>query len=222
VQHHQDRQDGVAAAPAREDQVRAAALRLFKEKGYHATSMRDIAAAVGINKGSLYSYIKSKEDLLIPVFEQAQGVLTSQIEHICADASLSPTDRLKRAIHAHVMAVADNLDVLTVYLSEWRQLAAESLALNRDQRARYAFLFHEILREGVASGEFRPMDTRIVMLGMIGMCNYLFRWYRPEGRLSPDEVADALIEMVMQGVVASHESRVTSQVPSGERRHQPG
>jgi AcrR family transcriptional regulator len=203
VQHRQDRRDGVAAAPAREDQVRAAALRLFKEKGYHATSMRDIAAAVGINKGSLYSYIKSKEDLLVPVFEQAQGVLTTQIEQICADASLSPTERLKRAIHAHVTAVADNLDVLTVYLSEWRQLATESLATNRDQRARYAHLFHEILSDGVTSGEFRPMDTRIVMLGMIGMCNYLFRWYRPEGRLTPDQVADALIEMVMQGVAHS-------------------
>ncbi|MBV9322178.1 MAG: TetR family transcriptional regulator [Chloroflexi bacterium] len=192
----------MAAAPAREDQVRAAALRLFREKGYHATSMRDIAAAVGINKGSLYSYIKSKEDLLVPVFEQAQGVLTSQIEQICADASLSATERLQRAIHAHVTAVADNLDVLTVYLSEWRQLATESLATNRDQRARYAFLFHEILRDGIASGEFRPMDTRIVMLGMIGMCNYLFRWYRPDGRLSPDQVADALIDMVMQGVAS--------------------
>ena len=192
----------MAAAPAREDQVRAAALRLFKEKGYHATSMRDIAAAVGINKGSLYSYIKSKEDLLIPVFEQAQGVLTSKIEEICADPGLSPTERLKRAIHAHVTAVADNLDILTVYLSEWRQLATESLAINRDQRARYAVLFHEILQDGVAAGEFRPMDTRIVMLGMIGMCNYLFRWYRPDGRLTPAEVADALIDMVMRGVAA--------------------
>ena len=210
MQHRHDRQDGVAAAPAREDQVRAAALRLFKEKGYHATSMRDIAAAVGINKGSLYSYIKSKEDLLIPVFEQAQGVLLSQIEQISTDASLSPTLRLKRAIHAHVTAVADNLDVLTVYLSEWRQLATESLATNRDQRARYAFLFHEILRDGVASGEFRPMDTRIVMLGMIGMCNYLFRWYRPDGRLTPDQIADDLIEMVMRGVARDQEVRTGS------------
>jgi AcrR family transcriptional regulator len=203
VHDSNDRHNGLAAAPAREDQVRAAALRLFKEKGYHATSMRDIAAAVGINKGSLYSYIKSKEDLLIPVFEQAQGVLTSQIEQICADANLSATERLKRAIHAHVTAVADNLDILTVYLSEWRQLGTESLATNRDQRARYAFLFHEILSEGMASGEFRPMDTRIVMLGMIGMCNYLFRWYRPEGRLTPDQVADELIDMVMQGVAVT-------------------
>jgi AcrR family transcriptional regulator len=202
VHARENRQNGVAAAPAREEQVRAAALRLFKEKGYHATSMRDIAAAVGINKGSLYSYIKSKEDLLVPVFEQAQGVLLTEIEQITADASLSPTERLKRAIHAHVTAVADNLDVLTVYLSEWRQLGTESLATNRDQRARYSRLFREILSDGVAAGEFRPMDTRIVMLGMIGMCNYLFRWYRPAGRLTPDQIADEMIEMVMQGVAA--------------------
>jgi TetR/AcrR family transcriptional regulator, cholesterol catabolism regulator len=201
VQDIQERQDGVAAN-TREDQVRAAALRLFKEKGYHATSMRDIAEAVGINKGSLYSYIRAKEDLLIPVFERAMGVLLAQIEQITADPSLSPTERLQRAIHAHVTAVADNLDVLTVYLSEWRQLATESLAKNRMQRERYAALFHEILNDGMATGEFRSMDTRIAMLGMIGMCNYLFRWYRPEGRLTPDQVADELIEMVMQGVRA--------------------
>lgn len=201
VQDPQARQDGVAtAAIPREDQVRAAALRLFKEKGYHATSMRDIANAVGMNKGSLYSYIRSKEDLLIPVFERAMGVLLSQIEQIMAEPSLNPTERLKRAIHAHVFAVADNLDVLTVYLSEWRQLATESLATNRRQRERYAALFHQILSDGVGAGEFRPMDTRIVMLGMIGMCNYLFRWYRPDGRLTPDQVADELIDMVMRGV----------------------
>jgi len=198
----QERQDGLAT-PAREGQVRAAALRLFKEKGYHATSMRDIAEAVGINKGSLYSYIKSKEDLLVPVFDQAQGMLTSQIEQIAADTAASPTERLKRALHAHVTAVAENLDVLTVYLSEWRQLAAESLATNRDQRERYAAMFHQILRDGIASGEFREMDTRIVMLGMIGMCNYLFRWYRPDGRLAPDQIADELIEMVIRGVQAT-------------------
>ena len=198
-------QDGVIAeirSAPREDRVRAAALRLFKEKGYHATSMRDIANEVGINKGSLYSYIRSKEDLLIPVFEQAMGVLLAQIEQITADRSLRPTERLARAIHAHVIAVADNLDVLTVYLSEWRQLAAESLTTVREHRERYAALFLQILEDGVASGEFRAMDTRIVILGMIGMCNYLFRWYRPDGRLVPDQIADELIEMVIQGVRA--------------------
>jgi len=196
-----DQQNGrVAKDAAREDQVRAAALRLFMAKGYHATSMRDIATEVGINKGSLYSYIRSKEDLLTPLFEHAMGVLLAQLEEISADDSLRPTERLRRAIHAHVTAVAENLEVLTVYLSEWRQLNSESLATVRDQRERYAALFLRVLHDGVSAGEFRTMDTSIVTLGMIGMCNYLYRWYRPDGRLSPDQIADELIDMVMRGV----------------------
>jgi AcrR family transcriptional regulator len=164
--------------------------------------MRDIASEVGINKGSLYSYIRSKEDLLIPVFERSMGLLVTRMEAIEADASLGPTERLRRAIHAHITTVAEHLDELTVYLSEWRQLRTDSLAKNREQRERYAAMFHTILQDGVAAGEFRPMDTRIAMLGMIGMCNYLFRWYRPDGRLPPDQIADELIEMVMRGVSA--------------------
>ena|SRR5258708_406169 len=197
----QDAVRGDTPNAPREDQVRAVALRLFKEKGYHATSMRDIASEVGINKGSLYSYIRTKEDLLIPVFERAMGPLVSRMEAIAGDSSLGPTERLRRAIHAHVTNVAEHLDELTVYLSEWRQLRTESLRNNREQRERYAAQYHSILQAGVDTGEFRPMDTRIVMLGVIGMCNYLFRWYRPDGRLTPDQIADELTEMVMHGVI---------------------
>lgn len=187
----------------REDQVRAVALRLFKEKGYHATSMRDIADEVGINKGSLYSYIRTKEDLLIPVFERAMGALVERMDAIAADPTLSPTERLQRVIHAHITHVAEHLDELTVYLSEWRQLRAASLSKNREQRERYAEQFHAILQDGVSRGEFRPMDTRIVMLGTIGMFNYLFRWYRRDGRMTPDQIADELLDLVMRGVTAA-------------------
>jgi AcrR family transcriptional regulator len=186
----------------REQQVRAAALRLFRDKGYHATSMRDIAAEVGINKGSLYSYIRSKEDLLIPFFERAMGLLLAEIEAISADASLTPTERLKRAIKAHILNVTENLDILTVYLSEWRQLTTDSLGTVRQQRERYAALFLAIVEDGVQKGEFRAIDPRIGALGMIGMCNYLFRWYRPEGRLQPEQIADELTDVLLRGVLA--------------------
>src|SRR5438067_13938840 len=102
----QDAVRGEAPSAPREDQVRAVALRLFKEKGYHATSMRDIASEVGINKGSLYSYIRSKEDLLIPVFERAMGPLVARMEAIAGDTSRAPTERLRRAMHGHVSKVA--------------------------------------------------------------------------------------------------------------------
>ena len=76
----------------------------------------------------------------------------------------------------------------------------ELLKMASGGNAKEAQMYNKKVGDGVQAGEFRPMDTRIVMLGVIGMCNYLFRWYRPEGRLTPDEVADELIDMVMQGV----------------------
>ncbi len=196
-----DEDGAVGEVQPREQQVRAAALRLFRDKGYHATSMRDIAAEVGINKGSLYSYIRSKEDLLIPFFERAMGLLLVEIEAISANQTLTPTERLKRAIKAHILNVTENLDILTVYLSEWRQLTADSLTTVRQQRERYAALFLAIIEDGIKRGEFRALDPRISALGMIGMCNYLFRWYRPDGRLEPEQIADDLTDMLLHGVL---------------------
>src|SRR5881275_170817 len=90
--------------PPRErgEQVYAAALRLFRDKGYHATSMQDIAVAVGLYKGSLYHYIGGKEDLLVQVFERAMATLLEDVERIVADASLGPSAQLRLIVQAHV------------------------------------------------------------------------------------------------------------------------
>src|SRR5438128_12691346 len=104
------RRNGVAAD--RGEEVYSAALRLFREKGYHATSMQDIAAAVGLYKGSLYHYIGGKEELLVRVFERSMGVLLADVERIASDRSLAPSLQLRRVVEAHVAAVASNLDAL--------------------------------------------------------------------------------------------------------------
>src|ERR1041385_3757705 len=110
--------NGLSGGPPREraEEVYAAALRLFREKGYHATSMQDIAAAVGLYKGSLYHYIGGKEELLVKVFERAMGGLVADAERIVRDTRLSASDQLRKVLALHVAAVAGNLDALTVYL----------------------------------------------------------------------------------------------------------
>jgi AcrR family transcriptional regulator len=185
----------------REEQVYRAALRLFREKGYHATSMQDIAEAVGLYKGSLYHYIGGKEELLARTFERAMRALLGEMERIVADTRLAPTEQLRRAIRSHVAAVANNLDALTVYLHEWRALADESLANVRAQRERYAELFAEIIARGVRAGEFHARDARLTALGLLGMCNWLSQWYRPGGRLRPKEIADHFADVVLNGLL---------------------
>jgi AcrR family transcriptional regulator len=199
----------------RGEEVYEAALRLFREKGYHATSMQDIAAVVGLYKGSLYHYIGGKEDLLVQVFERAMGALLDEVEAIASDVALGPTAQLRAIILAHVQAVATNLDALTVYLHEWRALGGESLARVRAQRERYVELVNAVVERGFVLGEFRVQDARVATLGLLGMCNWLCQWYRPGGRLSASEIGERFADLVLDGVRAT---ATTSSGPAPARR----
>ncbi|HEY3058571.1 MAG TPA: TetR/AcrR family transcriptional regulator [Chloroflexota bacterium] len=195
------RRNGLTSAPRdRGEEVYSAALRLFREKGYHATSMQDIAAAVGLYKGSLYHYIDGKEELLARVFERGMGALLADVERIAADPSSGPSTQLRLVVEAHVAAVADNLDALTVFLHEWRALAGDSLSTVRKQRDRYATLVSDIISRGVAAGEFAATDVRIATLGVLGMCNWLCQWYSPSGRLSAREIGARFADLVLDGL----------------------
>jgi AcrR family transcriptional regulator len=195
---------GVAGSPPRErsEEVYTAALRLFREKGYHATSMQDIAAAVGLYKGSLYHYIAGKEDLLVQVFERAMGGLVADAERVLRDTHLRASDQVRRLVGLHVAAVAENLDALTVYLHEYRALRGEAFERVAAQRERYATLVAEVVQRGVNAGEFRVTDVGIATLGVIGMCNWVCQWYHPDGRLAPKEIADRFAELVLAGLSA--------------------
>jgi TetR/AcrR family transcriptional regulator, cholesterol catabolism regulator len=184
----------------RAEQVYAAALRLFREKGYHATSMQDIAAAVGLYKGSLYHYIGGKQDLLVQVFDRAMSTLIADVEGIAADTSLRPSDQVRLIVAAHVEAVSTNLDALTVYLHEWRALAGDALTNVQAQSERYTLLVSEIVGRGVKLGEFDTPDVRIATLGLLGMCNWLCQWYHPGGRLGPAEIAGHFADLVLDGL----------------------
>ncbi len=197
------RRNGVSPPRERSEEVYRAALRLFREKGYHATSMQDIAEAVGLYKGSLYHYIGGKEDLLVQVFERAMGTLLADVERIVADTSLGPSMQLRAIVQAHVTCVSENLDALTVYLHEFRALAGESLANVRAQRDRYAQLVAEIVGRGVRLGEFETADVGIATLGLLGMCNWVCQWYQPEGRLGPAQIGGYFADLVLGGLSVS-------------------
>lgn len=194
--------NGLAGQPPRErgEEVYAAALRLFTQKGYHATSMQDIAAAVGLYKGSLYHYIGSKEELLVQVFERAMGSLLAEVERIASDSALPASDQLRRVIRAHVEAVASNLDALTVYLHDFRGLTGAALETVSAQREHYRALLERVIARGVSEGEFATTDVGIAALGVLGMCNWLAQWYRPAGRLGPRQIADRFADMVLAGL----------------------
>ncbi len=187
------------AAATREDEILAAAGSLFREKGYHATSVRDIAESVGLLKGSLYHYIRSKEELLARLFD---GALAGTVRELDAIASRDTTAavRLHAMVAAYVRSVTANLDAVGLYLREWRSLPAPELAHLRARRRAMRALFEEVIADGARRREFAAGDEKISALAILGMCNWLFEWYRPRGRLRPEALAEELAARAVRSV----------------------
>ncbi len=187
--------------PTKDDEIFDAAASLFKQKGFHATSMQDIADAVGMQKGSLYYHISSKEELLFRISHAAISAITEQLEEIAA-APLTPSAKLRAAIENHVTTLCERLDLMTVFLKESNTLTTEQQAQILAYRRRYEELFRGILNEGVESGEFRVVDVGAVSNALLGMLNWMHYWYRPDGRLTPDEIAEVFTDLALNGVLA--------------------
>lgn len=187
------------ATSPREEEILTAAARIFREKGYHGTSVRDIAESVGLLKGSLYHYIRSKEELLARLFEGALEETVHELEEI-ATREATPTERLGEMVRAYVRSVTANLDAVGLYLREWRSLPPPQLTRLRARRRAMRTLFETVLSEGQRRREFAAGDPKISALAILGMCNWLYEWYRPRGRLRPEQLADELAVRAIRSV----------------------
>jgi len=184
---------------SREEEILAAAGSLFREKGYHATSVRDIAESVGLLKGSLYHYIRSKEELLARLFEGALRETVGELEEIAA-RDASATERLREMVRAYALSVTANLDSVGIYLREWRSLPPPELARVRARRRAMRSLFESVIAEGIRKREFVASDAKVAALAILGMVNWIYEWYRPRGRLRPEALAQELAERAVRSV----------------------
>lgn len=187
-------------APARrEEEILAAAARIFQRKGYHGTTVQDIADAVGLLKGSLYHYISSKEELLGRLFE---GLLEDTVTELDAIArrDAGAAERLRDMVRAYAGAMAANQDAVGLYLREWRSLPEPELANLAARRRRMRTLFSGVIAEGARTGEFAPGDPNVAALAIVGTCNWMYEWYRPDGRLTREVVIEELAERAVRSV----------------------
>lgn len=182
------------AGLARREQILDEAARLFGRRGYHATSMRDIGEATGLLAGSLYAHIASKEELLYEIVVRAAGQFLGEVDAIRAEL-VSPEERLRKAMRAHVRVVADNLDEAWVFHHEWKALAGDRREDVRRLRRRYERLWDEIVRDLPGAA-----DLRFARLLVLSAANWTYTWYRPDGPLSPEEVADRFTDLLLSGL----------------------
>ncbi len=189
------------------DEIIAAAARVFRTKGYHAATVQDIADEVGILKGSLYHHLESKEDLLYLIVKEPIARMYQTMGEIVA-TDLPAPEKLRRAILAHVEAFDRHYPHLFVYLREREEMKRRFRELIKLSPKQYERFWQQILREGIKSGEFRAdLDVQVVSYGLLGMLNWLYQWYRPQGRLSVREVAEQFTAIALSGLAAPASKR---------------
>lgn len=199
----------------RKEQVIEAAVHLFRAKGYHATSVQDIADAVGLRKGSLYHYITSKEELLFEIIHETIQAYTRRLEAIAARPEPA-VQRLAEAITTHIEAVAQDTEGFAIFISETRALEPQQRQRIEEASSRYSHLLERLIEEASQEGAFRPADSTIASLAILGACNWMHRWYDPQGRLSPQEIARIFTQIFFQGLARAREGPAPGVEADGE------
>ena len=180
----------------RADLTREAA-RLFAAKGYHGTSIGDLAEAMGVQKASLYHHIESKADLLWAVASEGAAAFHGALDAIPED--LRPTEKIRAALRAHLRVVAEQLDVATVFVQEWRYLEGGRREEFVAERRRYEQRIGDMFREGRELGELRAdLDESAAVLLFLSAANWAYTWLHP-GR-DTEELADRFYTLLVDGM----------------------
>jgi AcrR family transcriptional regulator len=164
--------------------------------------MREIADALGVRGASLYSHIGGKEEILWMIANRAADGFFAALEPVVT-ASDSPPLKLRNAIVAHVGVIARNLDAAAVYFNEWRHLGARRRTQFAKRRDEYEAKFRAIIREGVNSGLFAPVDEKFAALVVLSALNWTHQWYKPAGPMTAEEVGEAIADLLLKGLAKS-------------------
>jgi TetR/AcrR family transcriptional regulator, cholesterol catabolism regulator len=181
----------------RKSELTRQAARLFAQKGYHGTSIGDLAEAMGVQKGSLYAHIESKADLLWEVARDGAAAFHGALDRIPDE--LKATEKIRLALRAHLRVVAEQLDVATVFIREWRYLEGERREEFVAERRRYEERFRAFFREGRELGELRTdLDDATATLLALSAANWAYTWLRPGG--DTDELSDRFFTVLLDGM----------------------
>ena len=191
------------------ENVRAAAVQLFAEYGYHAAPLRNIARMAGIQAASIYYHYANKEALLVEIMETHMQQLNANLEHIVREQS-DPQKQLYDAIANHIR-------LHTSYKAEFFIIDTEIRALEGEQREgilalrdQYERLLQRLLQEGMDAGVLRLSDVKVTSYAMIAMCTEVASWFRPHGRLTVQQVIDIYSQIITEGLLFKPESAETT------------
>ncbi len=181
------------------EDIVAVSAKLFETKGYHATTMREIADELGVTGAALYYHVSRKEDILCEIFDKAMTAAESRLEKLMSlDMPLDA--RVERIIHEHINAVLDEAPLMAVFFNEVENLPPDAYRVISERITKYRNRVTQVFKEAMAQSLLEDLDPELVVLGILGMCNWMYRWYRPQGRYGLEEIAQVFSHMVLEGI----------------------
>ncbi|MFZ6001150.1 MAG: TetR/AcrR family transcriptional regulator [Bacteroidota bacterium] len=184
---------------SRKEQVIRKAAELFKEKGYVASSMRDLAQKLGIEAASLYSHIKSKEEILQNLCFDMANEFRKSLDEV-EKQNLSASEKLRKGIIGHIDVMAKDLTASAVFMNEHRHLSQPYLRDFLLLRINYINRFKSMIEQGMASGEFKNnIDKKLAVMTLFSSLNWMPQWYDPAGKIDPG-LGNQLADMLVNGL----------------------
>ena len=182
------------------EKILAAAVQLFAQYGYHAATMRDIARISGIQAASIYYHYANKQALLVEIMDTHMRDLNANLQRIM----LEPGE-IQQSLHA---AIANHIRLHTSFKAQFFIIDTEIRALEDEHRSailalrdQYETMLQSLLREGMEQGVFRQLDIKVASYALIAMCTEVATWFRPEGRLSVQQVIDLYTQLISEGLL---------------------
>ena len=176
------------------------AAELFHRKGYRSTTLDDVSKELGITKAALYHYVSSKEKLLSKIYIQALENIFKNTDKI-AGKGLPPDVRLRLIIQNHIKGIIiQSISMFSVFFTEENQLPEKEFRKIRREKRKYTRIVEEIIEEGISQGLFRNADPKLQAFALIGMCNWVYKWYKPgPGSYTPEQIADYFVSLLERG-----------------------
>jgi AcrR family transcriptional regulator len=181
------------------DEILEAAAQIFRQKGYHAASMQEIADAVKLQKASLYHHVNSKQEILLALLDRALDYLIEGMEKVLA-LDLSAEEKLRQAMLVYLQIMLEQRDLSAVLLLEYRSLEPEYRQRHILRRDQYESLWRSLLREGAQQGVFEVSDVALVSRFLLGVMNWTITWYREEGPLTIAQLAQECANLFLLGL----------------------
>lgn len=191
--------------PARLQEVLDVAARLFNVKGYRSTSLAEIGEALGMNKASLYYYVRSKEDLARQLILRAAHRLRNVSSSPEID-DLPPQEALLKLAREHCNVILDYPNEMGLLIQQRRFVEPRAFGEITERERYYVAHMRSVIARGIVSGQFRQTDAGAATQMVLDTINGLLRWYRPGGRLTREQAVDEVCRFILTGLGARHRS----------------